>query len=1734
MAGAGMYGAMLVGAFVVAAVRSPIASKERRKVLVLVHQVRRMPGAQASLTGVLVIVAAGSLALAANPSAGQAFADTDKATIVYIEGSTPMYREWIPSAGGGGSWSNAVSLTAADTTLDTVKIEFSPVSSKRVIVTMDANGALDSYVCYSGCTDTANWTFANNFADVSTGTVTASYRPWDIEYEHTSGDLIIVYDYTESGSSATDDLFYRMMTDSQTSFGSESSINDAGTTATDARYSFVAMDSQKTSGSDEMALIALEYSDQDASAIVWNGSDWTTLPQTELSIGVGIANEEVVAIAYETNSGDILIVAGEGASIRHNTFSNASNTWGTSSISTGTWAVGTLNWLRLVPDPRSTSDAILLGGVGNASDLDSAYWSGTAWTDHGEHDGGITGNDKRYFDFTWDGESSNGVLAWSTADRVITFTRGDPSSGLFGGTDGTFSVDNDRIASQWIRLVPNPTTTDTVAALGLEIDENNDIGGIQWDGGSNNPASTGIDGITLLSTNTTWEPFDIDFQKVPTKRSMADSLSAIDSLAKLFNANRSASESLAVADSAARLAILARSNAESLGVFDSLARMLAATRSASDSLGVADLSSRSLHALRSASETLAVTDSTSRAVSLARSISSSLAVTDLPSKRKLASRSASDSLAVSDLPTYTRHVTRLPFTGLGITDDVTVTKAVSKQLSDSLGVADSIDATLAASRAVADGMTVTDEASRSFSTSRSVSDSLAATAGLDVSRSVARSLSDSISTSDAVSAARLVQVSISDTLAVSDLPTYTRHITRQPFTGLGISDDLAVSKSLTKSIGDTLATSDSMARMYDAERSTADSVSVSDDVAIRLMRAVSDSLSLDDTLSVSLFRPVSESLAVSDSLSTSITRSLSDSVAVADSTSRSADMSRQVSDGLVIDDITRLAFTRNISDSLLASDSASALKVFGRVIGDSLGVAESIGRSIISSIDVSDDLSVSESLGREFVGSRSLADSLSIADSIDVAKTYNRQAAESLAVADSLSKSLVSSREAAEPLAVSDAITTGLVASRQVSDSLAVSDAVVAGKFIGIGISDALGIADAAAPATIFARSLDDALVVTEEIFRPPIFNERITIDDSISVSHTRSLSDSLQVSDEIRAPRFVAINDSLGVTSSMYVAWSGTLQFNESFALGDGLCLPSSCIHNLALGESLGMQDAWVGPPRPQDTVAVTDSVSVVVTGAGPTPADGVSVTDRATTSLELVPPAVPTGWGLTEMPGVIIAGNGTSIELPAAPLLPGTYEASGGVEAMVQDTGMPTYDVDSALAGADMSDQTLVIPMFRVSMNPSADLPSHSGLLSPVMSSIPANTRVSVPVNVNATVADLGVNHPVNWIDLNYTPAVGVTDFTLLVSMLDSEPEGAQEIPDDMARFYLDVRWTGTFAGAERPSDPSFYAVAPTFSFGITEEWAAEQRMVRDSNGVPIFSLSLLNEATGEWEDVTDIDSPAGAVNGLYEYVAHLEHFSTYAVTAETRSIGRGGGGEPVERFEADLEESLQVSEQLRVLPIEVIEEPGAREFTVRLADSLAILTQQAAVKTFTVRDMVDVTVTIQSVERTSIFPPQVTATFRVDVVNRGQEHEAFDLLFSYFDQSGKEAYSSSRLVEVGPLERTQFALEIQFDSPGTFQVNIEARSIPEGKLLSTSQQLVEVPWLEVNLYLLVMAIIAVLGGTAAALALFGPKYFTGRPGQQVFSLTSDNKKHGRAGKQNPIRYFFGKRRPEGRQSD
>ena len=204
-------------------------------------------------------------------------ADSNSAAIAYRSNTgscavnllnCPKYREWNTF---NLAWSSEVELPTAGSPVRFAWLEFSPVSTKRVIVTLSDDGFLDSYVCSSACRTPSSWTVTNDIVDLWATAPTGAQRPFDMEFEKTSGDLILVYDRVTA--SATEDLFYRIMTAAATSFGAEGTIDDTTNTDTaDEFHSFVRMASK--SGADSIGMIAHSETDLDAIAWVWDGNAW--------------------------------------------------------------------------------------------------------------------------------------------------------------------------------------------------------------------------------------------------------------------------------------------------------------------------------------------------------------------------------------------------------------------------------------------------------------------------------------------------------------------------------------------------------------------------------------------------------------------------------------------------------------------------------------------------------------------------------------------------------------------------------------------------------------------------------------------------------------------------------------------------------------------------------------------------------------------------------------------------------------------------------------------------------------------------------------------------------------------------------------------------------------------------------------------------------------------------------------------------------------------------------------------------------------------------------------------------------------------------------------------------------------------------------------------------------------------------------------------------------------------
>ncbi|MGH9877760.1 MAG: hypothetical protein ACRD5H_08985, partial [Nitrososphaerales archaeon] len=566
-----------------------------------------------------------------------AYADSNAAAMAYssnvspADTNVPRYREWDPAS---LAWGSEVDLTSAGSPVRFAWLEFSPISAKRVIVTLSDDGFLDSYVCDNACTSASSWTVTNDIVDLWTTALTGAQRPFDMAFESTSGDLILVYD--RETSSSTQDLFYRVMTASGTSFGAEGTIDDTtDSDTTDEIYSFVRTASK--SGSDSIGMIALDSTADgtpDAIAWIWDGSNWGN--QHELTAATGIGTEEVIGVAYERSSGHLIIVSGEGTSMRYNEYTTS---WGTSATF-ATWAVGTINWVTLKANPVSSSDEIFVAAVGSLSDLDSAYWSGSVWTDHTEHDAAVDSNAARVVDFSWNGDSSAGVLVWGTVAGSVNFNRFTAANTWAGAS--TFVETG---THPWIQLAdpPNPTTSDTVSALGATIDSTFDLGGIRWDGGTNNPVSTTDGGITTDTVVSTYEAFSVDWQRSKTiSRTFTETLTTTD--ARNGGYTKPVSETLTLTDALTLIQALNKALAETLTTLDTLANTY--TKSLTENLSLSDTLTVTAQFIKSLNESLAVADTNVRTYT--RKLDETLSLSDVLTTSSGTTKNLSETLSLTD------------------------------------------------------------------------------------------------------------------------------------------------------------------------------------------------------------------------------------------------------------------------------------------------------------------------------------------------------------------------------------------------------------------------------------------------------------------------------------------------------------------------------------------------------------------------------------------------------------------------------------------------------------------------------------------------------------------------------------------------------------------------------------------------------------------------------------------------------------------------------------------------------------------------------------------------------------------------------------------------------------------------------------------------------------------------------------------------------------------------------
>lgn len=279
-----------------------------------------------------------------------------------------------------------------DTTLDTFSnpasaaypiggtsfvVRTSPTKTEVIAGFITAAGILN-VMCYDGSSWTQEWS-------VNVGG-TGSTRRFDIAYETSSGDAMILY---SSNAAPTNELAYRTKLGSTgCGTGNWSSVASFDPLRTAGVVHWVKMGWDRRSGQNLIAAIWAD-ANRDLSVAIWNGTAWgnepATLTEGNLEVVSGATpTSDNFDVEYESLSGDIMLVwgtsVGSGANgVRYRTCPGgiAGCTW--SAVTTpATFADDATN-LDLSANPNS--DEMVFASIGNAqNDLQIGYWSGLTWT----------------------------------------------------------------------------------------------------------------------------------------------------------------------------------------------------------------------------------------------------------------------------------------------------------------------------------------------------------------------------------------------------------------------------------------------------------------------------------------------------------------------------------------------------------------------------------------------------------------------------------------------------------------------------------------------------------------------------------------------------------------------------------------------------------------------------------------------------------------------------------------------------------------------------------------------------------------------------------------------------------------------------------------------------------------------------------------------------------------------------------------------------------------------------------------------------------------------------------------------------------------------------------------------------------------------------------------------------------------------------------------------------------
>jgi hypothetical protein len=643
--------------------------------------------------------------------------------------------------------------------------------------------------------------------------------------------------------------------------------------------------------------------------------------------------------------------------------------------------------------------------------------------------------------------------------------------------------------------------------------------------------------------------------------------------------------------------------------------------------------------------------------------------------------------------------------------------------------------------------------------------------------------------------------------------------------------------------------------------------------------------------------------------------------------------------------------------------------------------------------------------------------------------------------------------------------------------------------FYGLVASDIVGITDIASlfSSVVDAVSISESAELSPNIFYPLDVSDVVAIAEAASLFSTAldsvqlleaaslPLSSVTDVVDIVVSTSIVltkSISDQFAVEDSFFdIAATFNRSFNEMLVLPDciftnesGLCTRVG-LANIAIGDLLDL--LFESNNSPVEQIAVADEPTRNFTGGRGT-AETMQAADLR--SMSVVSPAPN-----ATLP-VITTAMTETMELAGASdpkeavQVGGTWEMDGfdneSLESLIAVMGMPIYNTSTAASSAGAGNMTMVLPTFLVDAEIGGEQPEGGAFLTPTVSEIPAGMQVMIPIDGGGSLNGGGPDALGN-LTLSFTPADDTGNFTMMVAMLEDNPEQvADALPRGIGAFFIDISFAGEF-GASTPANSSYYDTGglPRLAFTLSEEWALENNL-RRQGGIPVPVLFLLNENTGEWEEIGDIDLPDAATDGVYTYTATLPHMSTYFIMGEPR---RQGTSEP-DVLLVDLAESLSIKSVAGTGG----HESSGRSVIKDLSESLGLSASQPQPLHQRVLTVHNVTVAVSVADIHAAGIGTAVARLDFEITNSGGTGQ--EIVISYwYSSGGQRLYEGEQMVTIGSGESGIRSVEIPFGEAGVYEIMIEAMA--SDQTLASTDIVVEVPWLAANLYVFVITAGAVV---------------------------------------------------------